>query len=171
MEWLRIAKLLRYKTLKKGDFYFHQGEPVSEISFVTKGLLYNFYTNSEGEDFVKYFIPEGNLVACYSSLLQGIPAAFSCQALEQTKMISLPFEKLQALYQSSAFWERMGRLSAEKLYIEMEKREQCFLMADAKGRYENFVQEKPELVQRVPQYLIASYIGISPVSLSRIRKG
>jgi hypothetical protein len=64
----------------------------------------------------------------------------------------------------------MGRLSAEKLYIEKEQREWQFLLGDAKSRYENFVQENRGLIDRIPQYLIASYIGISPVSLSRIRK-
>lgn len=170
LEWLRLAKSLRFKSLAKGEFFVKQGDPVSEIGFVVKGLLYNYYTNDSGEDFVKFFIPEKNMVACYSSLLQGIPAGFSSQALEPTTLITFPYKELRNLYQSHAAWERIGRLSVEKLYIDMEKREQYFMMADAKTRYEAFLRDKPDLVQRVPQYIIASYIGISPVSLSRIRK-
>ena len=169
LEWLRLAKSLRIRSLEKGEFYIRQGEPVHELGFVIKGLLYNFYTNDKGQEFVKYFIPENNLVACYSSLLQDVPAVFSCQAWEPTTLVTLQYSELQKFYKAHSAWERIGRLSAEKLFIEMEKREQEFMMADAKTRYENLIKAKPGLPQRVPQYLIASYIGISPVSLSRIR--
>jgi CRP-like cAMP-binding protein len=169
-EWLRLVKLLRFKTLAKGEYFVRQGGAVSEIGFVVEGLLYNYYTDDSGEDFVKFFIPENNMVACYSSLIQEIPASFSSQALEPSTLITIPFKEVRKFYEGHSIWERIGRLSVEKLYIDMERREQYFLMADAKSRYEAFLREKPELVQRVPQYIIASYIGISPVSLSRIRK-
>jgi len=170
LEWLHLARSLKVQYLKKDEFYFHQGEPVKEISFVAKGLMVNFYTSEAGEDFIKYFVQEKTFVGCYSSLLLGVPASFSSQALEATTLVTLQYKDLENLYRRHVCWERMGRIIAEKLYIEKEKREQYFLMADAKARYEGFLQDNPELIQRVPQYLIASYIGISPVSLSRIRK-
>ncbi len=169
LEWLHLIKILGYRKLEKGSFYFRQGEAVDELSFVLKGLLYNFYTNDNGEEFVKYFIREGEVVSCYSSLLQNKPANYSSLTLEPTTLITLKFKDLQNLYKRHPCWQEMARVNTEKLYIEKEEREQNFLMADAKMRYDSFLKVKPELVQRVPQYLIASYIGISPVSLSRIR--
>jgi CRP-like cAMP-binding protein len=170
-EWFPFVKLLRLKKLEKGEFFCRQGEETQDLGLVLKGLLFNFYTNSEGEDFVKYFIPENNVVACYSSLIKGEPAAFSSQALEPTTLVTMKYRDLQALRERHICWERLGRISAERLYIEKEEREQRFLMEDARARYGAFVRANGELMQRVPQYLIASYLGISPVSLSRIRKG
>lgn len=170
LEWLYLARLLKVQNLKKDDFYFRQGDPVKEISFVAKGLIVNFYTSDAGEDFIKYFVQEKTFVGCYSSLLLGVPASFSSQALEPSTLVTLQYKDLESLYRRHPCWERMGRIIAEKLYVEKEKREQYFLMADAKARYEGFLKDSPGLAQRVPQYLIASYIGISPVSLSRIRK-
>lgn len=170
LEWIHFISLLRIKKLEKDTFYFRQGENVSEISFVIKGLLYNFYSDAEGNDVVKYFIREGGPVTAYSSLLQNIPAFFSCQTLEPTTLVTLKYEDLQKLYKRHPCWERMGRLQAERLFIEKEKREQRFLAHDATDRYNFFIKENPTLLNRIPQYLIASYLGVSPVSLSRIRK-
>ncbi|MEQ1875891.1 MAG: Crp/Fnr family transcriptional regulator [Bdellovibrionia bacterium] len=169
-EWLYLTTLLKPKKLEKDAFNFRQGDEVSEIAFVARGLLYNFYTDANGEDFVKFFISEGGVVSCYSSLLQGIPASYSSRALEPVTLVTLQYSDLKKLYERHPCWERMGRVMVERLYIEKERREQRFLMADAKTRYESFTKERSELVNRVPQYLIASYIGISPVSLSRLRK-
>lgn len=169
LEWLQLVKLLGLRRLENDSFYFRQGEAVDELAFVVKGLLYNFYTNSQGEDYVKYFVKEGEVVSCYSSVLQGIPANFSSLTLEPTTLVTLKYKDLKSLFQRHSCWQEMARVYTEKLYIEKEEREQHFLMANARTRYQDFVKAKPQLLQRVPQYLIASYIGISPVSLSRIR--
>ncbi len=168
-EWLRILPMLQWRSLKKGEYFFRQDEEVHEIGFVIKGLLYNYYLDPNGKDFVKYFISENNFVACYSSLIQKRPAKYSCRTIEPTTLVTMPYKCLRDLYESHPVWDRIGRLNAEKLYIEKESREQYFLMADAHTRYNGFIKERPDLLQRVPQYLIASYIGISPISLSRLR--
>lgn len=166
-----MVRCLRIKKLKKGEFYYKQGEHFDEVGFVLKGLLYNYYTNQDGEIFVKTFISEGQPVTCYSNLMTATPASFSAQTLEPTVLITLKYMDLQSLYSRHVCWERMGRISAEKLFIEKEKREFEFLSMDAKARYMSFVQRMPNLLNRIPQYLIASYIGVSAVSLSRLRSG
>jgi CRP-like cAMP-binding protein len=170
LEWLHFTTRLKFRTLKKGEFFLRQGQPVSDLGFVLKGLLFNFYTNQDGEQFVKYFIPEGNIVGCYSSLIRNRHAVFSCQTLEPTALLTMKYADVQSLFDRHACWEKLGRLSAERLYIDLEEREQYFLMSDAKTRYEGFIKDRPGLEQRIPQYIIASYIGISPVSLSRLRR-
>jgi CRP-like cAMP-binding protein len=170
LEWVHLAKHLRLKSLKKGEAFFRQGEPVDEIGFVIKGLLYNYFTSESGDKFVKYFIPDRGFVACYSSLVTERPALFSCETLEPTTLITIRYQDVLKLYDRHICWERMGRKKAEELFVEKEVREMLFLTSDATARYEVFVRENQDLVNRVPQYLIASYIGISPVSLSRIRQ-
>jgi CRP-like cAMP-binding protein len=170
LQWLQLLKHLKIRKLKKGDCYIQQGEIFDEIGFVIQGLMYNSYMDPDGKEYVKAFLSEGKPVTCYSDMLRGVASSFSSTALEPTLLVTLKFSDLQKLYRTHSCWERMGRLSAEKLYIEKEQREWQFLLGDAKSRYENFVQENRGLIDRIPQYLIASYIGISPVSLSRIRK-
>jgi len=170
-EWIHLARLLKIRRLNKGEYYFKQGDPVNEVGFVTKGLLYNFYTNSDGDEYVKYFVREHGFLGCYSSLIQGTPAVFSSQTLEPTILFTMRYDDLKNLFQRHAHWERLGRIMAERLYIEKEVREHDFLMSNAKCRYEGFLKSHSDLAQRIPQYLIASFIGISPVSLSRIRGG
>lgn len=168
-EWAYLIPLMRFKTLQKGDYYFQQNEKFDELGFVLSGLLYNHYNLNNGELTVKNFIYEGQLVTCYTDLLLNRPASFSCLALETTRLIIVKYADLQKLYTRHICWERIGRLAAEKQFILKESRETDFLFLDAKRRYLKFVQENSTLVNRVPQYLIASYIGISPASLSRIR--
>jgi CRP-like cAMP-binding protein len=169
LEWAAMMKVLSFRQLERETFYYQQGETFDEIGFVIKGLLYNFYTTSSGDIYVKNFIPERQPVTCYTNLLLGTPASFSCKTLEKTTLITIKYKDLIYLYERHKCWEKMGRISAEKIFIEKEKRELEFLSMDAKQRYENFYRNNPTIVDRTPQYLIASYIGISPASLSRIR--
>ncbi len=131
--------------------------------------MVNYYTTLDGEISVKNFISEGKPVTCYSNLLLGTPASFSCEFLENTTLITLKYRDLKKLYASHLCWERLGRLSAEQIFIDKEQREFEFLTLDAKSRYRNFCKNEASVLNRVPQYLIASYIGITPVALSRLR--
>jgi CRP-like cAMP-binding protein len=170
-EWTHFAGHLKLRKINRGERYFNQGDALTEIGFVAQGLLYSYYTNAEGEEFVKYFIPEGGMVAGYTYLLKGTPAGFTSQAIEDSLILGFPYSKFQKLFERHPCWDRVVRLVNQRLYLEKDEREQFFLMMDAKARYEAFMKNRGDLPQRIPQYLIASYIGISPVSLSRIRKG
>lgn len=168
-EWDFFASRLRHFNLGKGEFFFEQGEFPTEIGFVLSGLLYNYYTSANGVKHVKKFSAASAPVASYSSMIAGQPTFYSCEALEETQMVTIKFSVLQELYKRHACWANLGRIIAEKLYLEKEFREREFLTHDAKTRYETFKKQRPELLERVPQYLIASYLGITPVSLSRLK--
>ena len=170
LEWPVFASKLKIRTFEKDEYFFRQGEEVSEIGFVLKGLLYNYISKNEGEDSVKVFLSERMFVAPYSSLIQKLPANFSCKTLEPTILILIKYSDLEAIYERHICWQRMGRLIAEKNFIAKEKRELEFLQDDAKTRYKKFVETHLDVINRIPQYLIASYLGISPESLSRIRR-
>jgi CRP-like cAMP-binding protein len=101
-------------------------------------------------------------------MITGAPSAYTVEAMEPSVVIEISNAALQALMQASHNWERFVRLSLERLYIRKEERERELLYLNAKRRYEAFLAKYPGLEKRIPQYHIASYIGISPVSLSRL---
>lgn len=168
-EFLYFARLISFQSLKKGDHFYVAGEKFDKMGFVVKGLMYNYYTKDDQTTIANYFIKEGMPATCYADLLQKVPASFSCKALEDSYLLTIRYEDFQKLFSRHNCWDRIARLSAEKLYIEKEVREMEFLLLTAEKRYENFVKCHPQLVNRVPQQLIATYLGIRPESLSRIR--
>ena len=167
---LHFLKMLSFKKVEKGDFFYRENEHFGDIGFVVKGLLYNFYKVSDEKIVVKYFIHEGMPATCYADLLMERPASFSCKAIETSYLVTIKLKDFQSLYARHSCWDRVGRLNAEKLYIEKETREYEFLILTGEERYARFVKRFPNLINRVPQYLIATFIGVEPESLSRIRR-
>jgi CRP-like cAMP-binding protein len=168
-EWLFLLRHLRIRRLDKGEVFFKQGEHFDDIGFIVRGVMFNYYTNAEGEEFVKVILGDGMLVAPYSTQIQKKPSPFSARTIEKTLLVTLKYSDLEKMYDRNVCWERLGRKMAEVLFARKEDREWQFLMADAKMRYELFKKENAKFLDRIPQYLIASYIGVSPVTLSRIR--
>lgn len=169
-QWDFFKSKLQLLELAKDEYFFRQGERPTHIGFTLSGLLVNYYTDSKGDEYVKKFSSAGSPIACYGSLIHKRDANYSAKALEPTVLFTLKYATFLECYDRHPCWERLGRLIAEKLYLEKEFREESFLVADAKERYAHFCKYYPDLVQKVPQYLIASYIGITPVSLSRLKK-
>lgn len=169
-EWLFFAAHLRIKFIKKNEIYFQQGEFFDEIGFIAKGLMYNFFVTQDGHQAVKVILGEGRLVSPYSTIIKNEVSPFSAKAIESTVLITLKYESLKKMYQRHICWERLGRVFAEKLYDQKEVREMQFLTMNAKSRYEAFCSENEKILKRIPQRLAASYCGITPEALSRIKK-
>jgi len=167
-EFLYFISLLSIRKLNRGDYFYKQGDEFKLMGFVVKGLLHNFYIKNE-EEITNYFISEGEPATCYANLLTNTPASFNCRAIENTYLLVINYEDFKKLYSRHSCWERIGRLGAEKVYIEKENRESEFLLLTGEERYHNFVKRNPHLINRVPLNIIATYIGLRPQSLSRIR--
>ncbi len=170
-ELFHFIKLIRFKKIKKNDHFYLAGSDFNKIGFVLKGLLYNYYVKKNGDEVVNYFIPEGNPATCYADLLTNSKPSFSCKALEDTYLITVNFSDFRQLFDRHRCWDRMGRLGAEKQYIEKEIREKEFLIMSGEERYDQFITKNSDIIDRIPQSLIATFIGIRPESLSRIRAG
>ena len=168
LEWRRLQASLSSLKLKRADYFVSAENTAKDIGFVLSGLLKKFYRTTDGKEFIKDFSPERRLVTAYSSLLQNKPARLNIQAIEPTKLLVIPFKKFKLLYEYHPCWQELGRKIAENLFIEREQREYELLLFPAKERYDIFLQQYPDLLTRVPQYEIASYLGISPISLSRL---
>ena len=162
--------LLKSKTLKTGEYLLRAGEQSNELAFVNSGLLRFFYQTSDGKESNKSFIAENQFAAAYSAYLTSQPARFSIQALEETQLVVASLQSITDLFDQHSCWQKLGRILAEQVFIKKETREAEFLLDDAKTRYENFQTLYPGLEDRLPQYHVASYLGITPVMLSRIRR-
>ncbi len=169
LEWARIVPYVRVKLLEKDDHLFRQGEDCENLYMVLKGIFKVYYQNNEGEEKIKRFISRGETLAPMPSIIKGETSCFSAQALENSVVAYLKYSEMESLTHKSHHWERALRKGLEESLVAREDREYELFMLTPQERYEKFVNKYPQLMNQLPQYLIASYLGITPVSLSRIR--
>jgi CRP-like cAMP-binding protein len=168
-EWNLILPHLQEKKLSKNQFFIQEGKQEKNIAFVIEGNLRQFYTK-DGEEKTTYFYFENHLMSSYVSCITGKPSQLSIEALTDCQLLVFTYETLQSLYRQSQHWERFGRLLAEYLSIGLEERMVGLLMLSPEERYHQLLESnKQKILERIPQHYIANYLGITPVSLSRIR--
>lgn len=168
-EMEKVARIFRPVSLPKGTFLSRAGEIPQTLSFIISGIVRLYYITPGGVEVTKSFRTENHFVAAYSALLQGVPSRVFLQTLETTSLLMAPYASYRALALEHPCWQTVNLKIAEWLYIKLNERESELLLDDATTRYLKFLDEYPGLVQRVKQYHIASYLGITPESLSRIR--
>jgi CRP-like cAMP-binding protein len=169
-EWAKIESLFGSKSLKKGEILLEQGEASNQFYFITKGLVRFYYTTSDGKEYNKNFHTENEFIGSLLTIKKGIPSTFSIQALEPCELISISYTEFNKLFESHPCWERIGRIMAEELAMKKELREKEFLLDTAEVRYNSFKNEFSDHIDRINLGQIASYLGITQVQLSRIRK-
>jgi CRP-like cAMP-binding protein len=168
-DWECLQQKLAVQKLKKGELLTRSGEICRQVSFINKGLLRMFYV-VDGKEICTGFAPENEYLAQYDSFLMQQPSAGNIDALEDCELINLSYTDMQALYKTYPVFETFGRKIAEMLFIMISSQTNRLLTLDPEERYQSIIQYQPFVIQRVPQYMIASFIGITPEHLSRIRK-
>ncbi len=169
-EWECFVPHLSERTFEKNDYLVKAGDVVNNFYFILKGLVRFFYCTEDGKEFNKHFAMENGFAGSFHSFVLHAPCGFYIQALERTATIVLPNRTLHAFYERHVCWERLGRKHAEHLLLIKEAREKELLIDSLDVRYQRFLQEFSGLADRMPQYHIASYLGVTDVALSRIRK-
>ena len=164
-----LEELFKERFIKKGDFFLGEGQVCKYAGFIVKGLM-RYYINHDGEDRTYDFANENNFVCNYESFIPKTPSTKIIQALEDCEILQISYEDLQILYKSIEEGERLGRLVIEQVFIQTLQALTSFYTDAPEYRYEKFIQKHPDLQQRISQYHIASYVGVKPQSLSRIRK-
>ena len=144
-------------------------EPCTRLTFVNVGLLRVFFLTEESERTCR-FLPEGSWYTDFESFSSGRPSREHLQALEDSEVVQIEKADLERLYFDYPNLERAGRLLTEGALLEIHRRTQMLTLESAEDRYERLRAESPELVNRIPQYYLASFLNIRPESLSRIRK-
>jgi len=166
--WELCTNYFTIRTLKKGEFLQRQGVVANHVSFLNYGLL-RMYHLVDGREKVSEFFKEGDYAADYRSFLMREPANTYVQALEETEVVELSFDDLQIIYQRIPEANFIGRLIAEELFKDICRRTTMQVTVSIDEQYAAIVRDKPWLIQRVPQYMIASYLGVTPEALSRIK--
>lgn len=164
-----ISSLFKEKTYKKGDFFLADGQICKHVGFVAKGLM-RYYINHDGEEKTYAFSQENQYVSNYESFLPQRPSSKIIQALEDSHVFVISYSDLQILYAKVAEGERYGRIAVEAVFLQMLIDINFFYTETPEVRYEGFLKNHPDLQQRISQYHIASFVGVKPQSLSRIRK-
>ncbi|SHG83187.1 cAMP-binding domain of CRP or a regulatory subunit of cAMP-dependent protein kinases [Chryseolinea serpens] len=164
-----VQDLFKEKIYKKGDFFLAEGDTCKHVGFITKGIV-RYYINDEGEEKTYGFSKENDFVSNYESFVPQTPSQQIIQALEDSVLLVISRNDLQQFYTHIKEGERFGRLVIEQVFIQTLKERNSFYTDSPEFRYEKFIQQHPDLQQRLSQYYIASYVGVKPQSLSRIRK-
>lgn len=168
-EWNEFSSKLRTRHLAKNEVYLAEGQTCRNVGLITKGALRMYYLIN-GEERCKDFQFEGQFTGSIASLATQQPSKFSIAALEDSTLAEISYADLQQLYDKYKSFERLGRLYITQMFIYKEKREASLLFDSSSTRYQNLLAEQPLHTQRIPLKYLASYLGIKPESLSRIRK-
>ncbi len=167
-EWRVFETQIIRRTVAKGDHWLKIGDSSDVHAFINQGLLRTYYLTSEGTEFTRNFRCEGQLAGSYSATLTGNRSNVGVEALEDTVIEAFRYEDFASGYKRHPSWQEIGRKIAEAQYISYEKRSYELICLDAEERHERFRNELSHLSNRLTQTQIASYLGITPVSLSRL---
>lgn len=169
-EFEDFATLFQYKELKKKDILVEENRPNDTLYFIEKGLLFLYKTLENGEVQVIQFAKENYWMSDLYSFFTASNALFGIQTLENCQVWAISKANFEAICLQYPKMETLFMLNFQTAYVNTLIRVSDIYSEDAQSKYTHFLKQFPDLVQRVPQYLIASYLGILPSSLSRIRK-
>lgn len=158
------------RKLKKGAYLLQEGQICQELVFILKGNMMCYYLKN-GKRYIDEFSLDCEFMTDYTSLINQTQTDKYIECIEDCTVYGLTREKLYAFYeQPQQQFEKLGRLMAEQLFLEWNQRSKSLLMDSASERYLKLIENRSYLPQRVPQFLIAEYLGITPESLSRLKK-
>ena len=170
-DWNIFSSFLKKQTIPKKGIFLKVGEVENQISFIEKGIVRLFIPTKDVEKEITFgFCFKYEFVSAFDSFLTRKPSHYQLQALTDTELWSISYEDLEEVYKRTKVGNLIGRYSAEHLFLIKSKREQSLLFESASTRYLNLFKERPKLIAEIPLKYIASYIGITPQALSRIRK-
>lgn len=168
-EWHLFSSRLVQTKVPKKYLLLKRGQVEDSLSFIETGMV-RFYIPREENDLTFAFAFHDNFVSGYDSFLTRTPSTYQIETLTPTTLWRLSYRDLTEIYAKTAVGNAIGRHAAEKLFLKKSERELSLLSETAEERYRNLFTEQPHLVRHIPLKYIASYIGVTPQALSRIRK-
>ena len=168
-DWALLSDIIERKEITKGELLVKEGQRCNDIWYLKEGSV-RYYENVNGEYRTTHFFIAPTMFTVYHSLLSDEPSELAIEATTDLKLAVLPYSLLKQLYDQSHVLERVGRIMAEYQFINELNRRRMLLNMDALERYEFLEANQPEVFQQYQLKDIATYIGITPVSLSRLRK-
>lgn len=158
------------KKLRKRQYILQQDDICKNLIFVEKGLLRSYSVDEKGNEHILQFAPEGWWIADIFSFFTGENSAYNIDAIEDSELLLITNPAIEQLYERVPKFERYFRILTQNNMVAMQKRLTSELSSSAEEKYLNLIAAYPNIVSRVPQHMIASYLGLTPETLSRIRK-
>ncbi len=167
-EWAFATRFIQPLSLAKQAFLVAPNCVCRQLAFVKTGVLRSFLTTDEREITNAFFLP-GSFASAFTSFITQTPSSWAVQAVESCELVVFSHDLLQTLYTRHRAWLHFGKALMEEQFIQKCRRERSLLRDTADQRYQAMLQQYPSLEQHVPQYHIASYLGMQPETLSRLR--
>jgi len=165
-----LDNLITFRTLKKGELLLTENQVCNEIVFIKKGILRSFFVNHKGDEITNCFAFENEFMASFASFITEEKAQESIQALADTELQVLDRKSLEELYKSGFNWQETGRKLTELEFVNLQKRMISFQKLSGAQRYEELYKNQKKYLELIPLQYLASYLGVTPRHLSRIRK-
>jgi CRP-like cAMP-binding protein len=163
--------LWKPKSFERGDYYNQHRHVCKELGFIFSGVFRTYYVDDKtNEEKNVFFFSPNQVVVSFQSFIAQAPCNYFTQAMTDAEIVVIRYDSLQQLYQQSHAWERLGRVLAEMAFTVSMHRTESFLFRTPVERYQDLVQQHPDIFNAIPLYHISSYLGIQGPSLSRIRK-
>jgi CRP/FNR family transcriptional regulator, anaerobic regulatory protein len=168
-EWNAHQAFLSKRSIKKGGYLLRAGEVCNYVTFINKGFFRIYHTVGD-EERTANFAFDGNYVTDYSSFVSRLPSADNIVAMEDAEVLNLHYDDLQKAYEQYPVWQKFGRKVAEYIILFMADRNRSLLFLTPEQYYIKVMKDRPKVIANVPLKYIASYLGVTPEALSRIRK-
>lgn len=165
-----LQSKLSVTTLRRKEFYIQIDSIQKNVGFVFSGLLRAFYVDNNGNEITIRFAKEHDFATEYGSFITRAPSRYYFQCIEPCVIVNISYLHMQESFSKYPSLEKYGRLIAEDVLKQQQKRIHSFLFENAEQRYQHFVKENPDLYNRVSLSYLSTYLGIERPSLSRIRK-
>lgn len=169
-DYFDMAQIQKIKKYKKGDYFSKAGEIPKEIGVILKGVCRYFLYDDYGNEHTTLFLIEKMAISSYSAMITNTEQKFNIQFLEDSEVFVYKYKDFNELLNKNFNWFRSFNAMSDEYFIYMENRELSFLLENSQERYLRCIEFFPGIEKRVKQYQIASYLGIKPESLSRIKK-
>ncbi|MES2829234.1 MAG: Crp/Fnr family transcriptional regulator [Bacteroidota bacterium] len=167
----KIATFFVRKRLRKKQYLLHEGDICKYLSFVATGLTRTYNVDEKGEEHMSVFGWEGWWISDFNSFLSIEPAVFYIDAIEDSELLIISRSDYDALTDQVPIMDRYFRILFQNSLVTKERRLMSSITHTAAQKYEQLIESNPEIISRIPQNMVASYLGIAPETLSRIKKG
>jgi CRP-like cAMP-binding protein len=162
---------LKPKKLRKRQFFLQEGDVCKYTAFVEKGMLRSYAVDEKGSERILQFAPEGWHIADLYSFITGEPSTLSIEALEDAELVLMSKDSVEELRKKIPKFLEFSFLQMQNAYVALQRRLFDMVNLSTEEKYTKLVNTYPDIVQRVPQHMIASYLGLTAETLSRVRKG
>ena len=165
-----IKNYLTLKKLRKKQYLLQEGDVCKTIAFIEKGALREYNVDDKGNEHILQFAIEGWVISDLYSFMTGEPSTYNIDAIEDSELVLITKSAQEEILKRVPKYETYSRMQMTGAYMAMQKRITSILSTPIEERYLYFTKLYPNIVQRVPQHMIASYMGLTPETLSRVRR-